>query len=66
LRELIGGITGIAPMPIQQVRSAILHSALNQLSLQAYRGEIGEPVAPKEDSAGSGKLGVPSTNPAAS
>jgi len=65
LTELIGGITVIAPVPIQHVKREVLDHALKQLSLKAHGGENGEPAAPRED-AGTEKMGVPNTRPAAS
>jgi thymidylate kinase len=66
LSELIGGITVIAPMPIQQVKLAVLAHADQQLYFSAHRGEIIESAACKEDCAGPERLKAPETRPAAS
>jgi thymidylate kinase len=66
LSQLIGGITVIAPLPIQQVKLEVLAHADRQLSLIAHRGEIIESAACNEYSTGPEGLKTPETRPAAS
>jgi thymidylate kinase len=66
LSALIGGITVIAPMPIQQVKLAVLAHADQQLSFSTRRCEIIEAATCKEESAAPERLKAPETRPAAS
>jgi thymidylate kinase len=64
LSELIGGVTVIAPMPIQQVKLAVLAHARQQLHFSTHRGEIIESAACIEDGADAEVLKSPETRPA--
>jgi thymidylate kinase len=66
LSELIGGITLISPMPIQQVKLAVLAHADQQLNLSDHRGEIVESATWREEGAGPERLNAPEIRPAAS
>jgi hypothetical protein len=55
LRELIGGITLIGSMPLQEVAEAIASHTLNELPLQIPGGVNGDAASVKEDRINSAK-----------
>jgi thymidylate kinase len=65
LSEMIGGITVIAPMPIQQVKLAVLAHADQKLDFNCPRAEIIESAACNQDADGPEMLKAPETRPAA-
>jgi thymidylate kinase len=66
LINLVGGITVIAPAPIQEVEQAVLGFALKELSFDAPRGNGGSGLNSMDHAVEPAKLDGPQTRPAAS
>jgi thymidylate kinase len=62
LSELVGGMTIIDSMPVQEVKRAVLAHAQTALSFRAPQGEAGDGVATKERGSKTAKLDGPRTH----
>jgi len=66
LSDLVGGMTMIPPMPIEEVKREVLYHAQKELSFEANQRDNHENMACGEYSGDAAKLDRPQTRPAAS
>lgn len=66
LSALVGGMTVIAPMPIQEVERAVLKHALTELSFRALQRKGDGGIDSRDNGSETAKLDRPRTRPAAS
>jgi thymidylate kinase len=66
LNELIGGMTVISPMPIEEVRRAVLRHAMEKLTFKTTEQECDDGLASRHDGGGPPELDGPQSRTAAS